>query len=115
MGCREAEGLRPGAMTGGLTAVTVLWVPIIRSWVLTRGYALHPGTRNRYEIRYTRTQHRPASRQANDHGRVSGTPQGAAENRRDALLGQHRKAPLLSLNPLIMGGGSLARGGSDPA
>ena len=32
---------------------------IIRSWALTRGYALHPGTRNRYEIRYTRTQHRP--------------------------------------------------------
>ena len=52
---------------------TGLWVPIIRSWALTRGFALHPGTRNRYEIRYTRTQHRPPSRQANDHGRVSGT------------------------------------------
>ena len=50
-----------------------LWVPIIRSWALTRGFALHPGTRNRYEIRYTRTQHRPASRQVNDRGRVSGT------------------------------------------
>ena len=50
-----------------------LWVPIIRSWALTRGFALHPGTSNRYEIRYTRTQHRPASRQVNDHGRVSGT------------------------------------------
>ena len=50
-----------------------LWVPIIRSWALTRGFALQPGTRNRYEIRYTRTQHRPASRQFNDHGRVSGT------------------------------------------
>ena len=50
-----------------------VWVPIIRSWALTRGFALHPGTRNRYEIRYTRTQHRPAPRQANDHGRVSGT------------------------------------------
>ena len=48
-------------------------VPIIRSWALTRGFALHPGTRNRYEIRDTRTQHRPASRQVNDHGRVSGT------------------------------------------
>ena len=48
-------------------------MPIIRSWALTRGFALHPGTRNRYEIRYTRTQHRPPSRQANDHGRVSGT------------------------------------------
>ena len=36
-----------------------VWVPIIRSWALTRGFALHPGTRNRYEIRYTRTQHRP--------------------------------------------------------
>ena len=23
---------------------TTLWVPIIRSWALTRGYALHPGT-----------------------------------------------------------------------
>ena len=50
-----------------------LWVPIIRSWALTRGFALHPGTRNRYEIRCTRTQHRPPSRQVNDHGRVSGT------------------------------------------
>ena len=50
-----------------------LWVPIIRSWALTRGFTLHPGTRNRYEIRYTRTQHRPPARQINDHGRVSGT------------------------------------------
>ena len=50
-----------------------LWVPIIRSWALTRGFALHPGTRNRYEIRDTRTQHRPASRQVNDRGRASGT------------------------------------------
>ena len=49
-----------------------VWVPIIRSWALTRGFALHPGTRNRYEIRYTRTQHRPPSRQVNDHDRVSG-------------------------------------------
>ena len=32
--------------------------------------------RNRYKIRYTRTQHRPASRQVNDHGRVSGTHRG---------------------------------------
>ena len=30
-----------------------LWVPTIRSWALTRGFALHPGTRDRYEIRYT--------------------------------------------------------------
>ena len=29
--------------------------------------------RNRYKIRYTRIQHRPASRQVNDHGRVFGT------------------------------------------
>ena len=50
-----------------------VWVPIIRSWALTRGFALHSGTRNRYENRYTRTQHRPPSRQVNDHGRVSGT------------------------------------------
>ena len=28
---------------------------------------------NRYKIRYTTTQHRPTSRQVNDHGRVSGT------------------------------------------
>ena len=49
------------------------WVPKIWSCALTRGLALHPGTRNRYEIRYTRTQHRPPSRQANDHGRVSCT------------------------------------------
>ena len=27
----------------------------------------------RYKTRYTRTQHRPASRHVNDHGRVSGT------------------------------------------
>ena len=38
-----------------------------------QGFALHPGTRNRYEIRDTRPQHRPPSRQVNDHGRVSGT------------------------------------------
>ena len=50
-----------------------MWVPIIRSWALTRGFALHPGTRNRYKIRYTTNQHRPPSRQVNDHGRVSGT------------------------------------------
>ena len=29
--------------------------------------------RNRYKIPYTTNQHRPASRQVNDHGRVSGT------------------------------------------
>ena len=52
------------------------WVPIIRSWALTRGFALHPGTRHRYEIRYTRTQHRPASRQVNDHGPSFRHPQG---------------------------------------
>ena len=51
-------------------------MPIIRSWALTRGFALHPGTRNRYEIRDTRTQHRPLSRQVNDHGRVSGAHRG---------------------------------------
>ena len=50
-----------------------VWVPIVRSWALTRGFALHPGTKNRYEIRYTSTQHRPPSRHVNDHGRVSGT------------------------------------------
>ena len=50
-----------------------VWVPTIRSWALTRGFALHPGTRNRYKIRYTTNQHRPPSRQVNDHGRVSGT------------------------------------------
>ena len=38
-----------------------------------RGFALHPGTRNRYEIRDTRTQHRPPSRHVNDRGRVSGS------------------------------------------
>ena len=58
------------------------WVPTIRSWALTRGYALHPGTRNRYETRYTRTQHRPPSRQANDHGRVSGTHRMSMKNSR---------------------------------
>ena len=44
---------------GFVASMQYLWVPIIRSWALTRGYALHPGTRNRYEIRYTRTQHGP--------------------------------------------------------
>ena len=39
-----------------------LWVPIIRSWALTWGFALLSGTRNRHEIWYTRTQHRPPSR-----------------------------------------------------
>ena len=34
-------------------------MPIMRSWALTRGFALHPRTRIRYEIWYTRTQHRP--------------------------------------------------------
>ena len=58
--------------------VDMVWVPTIRSWALTRGFALHPGTRNQYEIRYTRTQHRPASRHVNDHGRVSGTHKLAA-------------------------------------
>ena len=50
-----------------------LWLPSIRSWALTRGFTQHPGTRNRYKIRYTRTQHRPASLQVNDHCRVFGT------------------------------------------
>ena len=63
--CRQAEH--------ALSSVGRVWVPIIRSWALTRGFALRPGTRNRYEIRYTRTQHRPPSRQVNDHGRVAGT------------------------------------------
>ena len=60
-------------ITGDSYRLRALWVPIVRSWALTRGFALHPGTRNRYEIRDTRTQHRPPSRQVNDHGRVSGT------------------------------------------
>ena len=55
------------------SAALAVWVPIIRSWALTRGFALHPGTRNRYMMRCTRTQHRSASRQVSDHGRVSGT------------------------------------------
>ena len=66
---RVSNDQRINAAAGGGS----LWVPTIRSWALTRGFALHPGTRNRYMMRYTRTQHRPASRQVNDHGRVSGT------------------------------------------
>ena len=65
--------LLAGRRLGVVVVGPSLWVPIIRSWALTRGFALRPGTRNRYEIRDTRTQHRPASRQVNDHGRVSGT------------------------------------------
>ena len=38
-----------------------------------RTVSLASDARNRYKIRYTTNQHRPASRQANDHGRVSGT------------------------------------------
>ena len=55
------------------TRKATLSVPIIRSWALARRFALHPGTRIRYEIRYTRTQDRPPSPYVNDHGRVSGT------------------------------------------
>ena len=66
------NGLKPAKAIVVSPGVAV-WVPTIRSWALTRGFALRPGTRNRCEIRYTRTQHRPASRQVNDHGRVSGT------------------------------------------
>ena len=74
-------------------------MPIIRSWALTRGYALHPGTRNRYEIRYTRTQHRPPSRQVNDHGRVSGTHR--QDPTRDHPLPQapHRTRDLPAAHP----------------
>ena len=61
------------AVVVAVAAAAMVWVTIIRSWALTRGFALHPGTRNRDMIRYTRTQHRSASRQVNDHGRVSGT------------------------------------------
>ena len=43
-----------------LASLARLWVPIIRSWALTRGFALRPGTSNRYMMRHTRTQHRPA-------------------------------------------------------
>ena len=72
------EGLDCTLMGGTAVAMVLrhrhsLWVPIVRSWALTRHFALHPGTRNRYEIRYTRTQHRPVSPEVNDHGRVSGT------------------------------------------
>ena len=69
------------------------WVPIIRSWALTRGFALHRGTRNRYMIRYTRTQHRPASRHVNDHGRVSGT------HRPRARISASRLSPETNSNP----------------
>ena len=48
-------------------------MPIVRSWALTRGFALHPGTRNRYKIRYTRNQDRPSSLRVNAHDRVFGT------------------------------------------
>ena len=38
-----------------------------------QGFRAPSWTRNRYEIRYARTQHRPPSRQVNDHDGVSGT------------------------------------------
>ena len=80
-----------------------VWVPLIRSWALTRGFALHPGTRNRYEIRYTRTQHRPPSRQANDHGRVSGThrPESAAKLVNGVLFGHGLVLVEVSAEPAI--------------
>ena len=68
------------------------WVPKTRPWALTTGFALHPGTRNRYEIRYTRTQHRPPSRQANDHGRVSGTHRAPPTRAGPLEAPQHRPA-----------------------
>ena len=37
------------------------------------GFRAPSWDQNRYEIRDTRTQHRPPSRQVNDHGRISGT------------------------------------------
>ena len=53
---RSAPALSVDAVAAGvgtpardLKLALGLWVPIIRSWALTRGFALHPGTRNRYE------------------------------------------------------------------
>ena len=46
--------------------------------------------RNRYKIRYTRNQHRPASRQVNDHGRVSGTHSGPQLHRQARRLTRER-------------------------
>ena len=69
----DRHRLSAGSTSGPPTSTAAaLWVPIIRSWALTWGFALHPGTRNRYKMRYTRTQDQSASRQVNDHGRVGG-------------------------------------------
>ena len=68
---QQLVAAQQGGVDGYEVAGNGVSVPIIRSWALTRGFALRPGTRNRCEIRYTRTQHRPAARQVNDHGRVS--------------------------------------------
>ena len=70
---QQVAAAQQGGVDGREVTGNRVWVPIIRSWALTRGFALHPGTRNRYKIRYTTNQHRPPSRQVNDHGRVSGT------------------------------------------
>ena len=87
---------REGADRDRWLKISGLWVPIIRSCALTRGFALHPGTRNRYEIRYTRTQHRPASRQVNDHGPVSGTHTGSQPHPHR----RHRPLPAASTGDL---------------
>ena len=52
-----------------------------------RNSVVPPAGRNRYMIRYTRTQHRPPSRQVNDHGRVSGTQRDTSS--RAASPGRH--------------------------
>ena len=82
-------------MSGPVLGRASGWVPIIRSWALTRGFALHPGTRNRYEIRDTRTQHRPASRQVNNHGRVPAPTGSDAES----IIGLYKTELLRNRGP----------------
>ena len=68
--------------------------------------------RNRYKIRYTTNQHRPASRQVNDHGRVSGThtPSGSRTAGTPSLLARLRMPRSRRALPAPRGSPELAGG-----
>ena len=69
--------------------------------------------RNRYKIRHTRTQHRPTSRQVNNHGRVPGTHRlrGRTKPQAGALRGAGRR-PSEAVRGQTPGGSSYGRSGA---
>ena len=85
LGWRSAAATAPSrARSPSLSAGRLIWRRRTVSWwrntMISRSFERPDRTanrasdaRNRYKIRYTRTQHRPALRQVNDHGRISGT------------------------------------------